>query len=304
MARMHTWISLAALGFTLTGCVSIDQYKASEMERARLVEQCAVAQRDASTANSEAEAYKDQIRALMGTGTNKDAVLANSMQQLSALQAQYDELSRKYDDAVKGIATAGSGPLPAQLNDALVTFAQENPDLIEFDSARGMVKFKSDVTFAVGDAELNSRAREVLGRFAQILDSSSARGYELLVAGHTDNQPVQNRITIEKGHKNNWYLSAHRAISVAQELMHDGVSPVRVGCVGYADQRPIASNDTEAGKAQNRRVEVLILPTEARGNAVLASDRVPAVAAPARHVMNKDSEVTTPAAPDEPQMNK
>ena len=132
---------------------------------------------------------------------------------------------------------------------------------MEFDAARGIVKFKSDVTFNSGDAELSARAKDVIDRFAAILNSPAAAGYELLVAGHTDNTPVANPETIRKGHKDNWFLSAHRAISVARELMNKDVRASRLGVAGYADQHPVASNSSDAGRAQNRRVEVLILPS-------------------------------------------
>ncbi|MGH7178851.1 MAG: OmpA/MotB family protein, partial [Tepidisphaeraceae bacterium] len=122
---------------------------------------------------------------------------------------------------------------------------------------------------------LTGKAKEVITRFASILNSGSASGYELLVAGHTDNQRVVNPRTISAGHKDNWFLSAHRAISVAEALMSDRVSPQRIGVVGYAEQRPIASNGSETTRAQNRRVEVLILPTTVRGGPV-ATDTHPA----------------------------
>ena len=95
----------------------------------------------------------------------------------------------------------------------------------------------------------------------------------------------------------------------------DGVSGNRLGVVGYADERPVASNATETGKAQNRRVEVLILPTSARSSggtlAVVPSKprhlshAVPA-AIPAAATMNKDSgtAVPAPAPAPMPTMNK
>src|SRR5207248_2241253 len=148
---------------------------------------------------------------------------------------------------------------------------------------------KSDVTFASGDATVTSRAKEVIGRFSQILNSPAANGYELMVAGHTDNTRVSNPSTLKNGHLDNWYLSAHRAITVGAELRQHNVNPQRLAVVGYADQRPVASNASESGKAQNRRVEVLILPTTIRSSSFASSGNTPA-AAPRRAVnMNKDA---------------
>jgi chemotaxis protein MotB len=190
--------------------------------------------------------------------------------------------------------------LPEPLSNALSAFAAQNPDLVEFDASRGVVKFKSDVTFPVGNATVTPKAKEVLGRFASILNSAGADGYELLVAGHTDSTPVTNPTTIRSGNPDNWYLSAHRAISVGRELIMDGVSSSRMGVVGYADKRPVASNSTESGKAQNRRVEVLILPTTVHAPAVATTSeprahrthKTPADAQPAAAQLNKDATMT------------
>ncbi|MCD6083772.1 OmpA family protein, partial [Candidatus Aerophobetes bacterium] len=57
----------------------------------------------------------------------------------------------------------------------------------------------------------------------------------------------------------NWELSAARAISVANYLIQKGISPERIGVIGYADTRPLFPNDTPEHRALNRRVEILIL---------------------------------------------
>jgi chemotaxis protein MotB len=296
---MHStfrWIGFAALGLTLTGCVSQDQYSALKLERDRIAEQLITAQRDASSSKAAADQLQSQLAGLNGNGSTKDALLVNLQQQNATLQSQLDDINRRYADAMshQGTATA----LPEKLSNELTAFAQQNPDLVDFDSARGIVKFKSDVTFNVGDATVTAKAKEVIDRFARILTSSSASGYELLVAGHTDNQPVHNPATIAAGNKDNWYLSSHRAIAVGNELMKNGVSSARIGVVGYADQRPIASNSSSTGQAQNRRVEVLILPSTVRGT-VASAPRTAKTAS--SKVINKDG---TPAAPRTPELNK
>jgi chemotaxis protein MotB len=289
MARMAHLAALAALGSFLSfGCVSAEKYGALKLERDGLYEQLSKAQSDASSANARADSFKTQLDQMMNGATGRDAIFANLQKQVAELQAQNDELNKRYGDAMNKFAT---GPaLPAELDNALKAFAAQNPDLVEFDSNRGIVKFKSDVTFATGDATVTSHAKEVLQRFSQILNSEAASKYDLMVAGHTDNVRVSNRATISKGHLDNWYLSAHRAISVNEELQNDHVSAQRIAIVGYADQRPIASNSSDAGRQQNRRVEVLILPTHSTGTVAAAPTAAPAaptrVRAPA---MNKDT---------------
>jgi chemotaxis protein MotB len=290
MARMHHRLALvAALGFTtLTGCaVSQEKYNALKLDRDRLAEQLGSAQSQASAARAEADAMRNQLGMVGQGGQGKDAMILNLTTQNAELQKQLDDINRRYADAVGKVGTGMA--LPEQLSNELSAFAAQNPDLVSFDAQRGIVKFKSDVTFNSGSAELRPQAKEAITRFAQILNSPTASGYELMVAGHTDNTRVANPQTIQAGHKDNWYLSAHRAISVGQELSRSNVNPQRLAVTGYADQRPVASNTSEGGKQQNRRVEVLILPTTVRPGSV-----APAVAGPTRQAapaprLNKDA---------------
>jgi chemotaxis protein MotB len=154
------------------------------------------------------------------------------------------------------------------------------------------------VTFASGSTDVNERAIETLQRFVTILNSPAAINYELMVAGHTDNRRVTMQRTIDAGNFDNWYLSAHRAISVAAELVKNGVSKSRLGVAGYADQQPIASNSTESGRAQNRRVEIVILPTHPRGGvAESGSEEHQASARTTPRHLDKDAQASNDSRP-------
>ena len=299
MTRIRQILGLATISVLLAGCVPQEKYEGLKLERDRLAEQLGKSQSETDQAKAEAAAYKQQMGGVLGASTNRDSIITNLTSQNADLQKQLDELNGKYTDAMALTAKMGTGTaLPTPLSNELSSLAAQNPDVLDFDAARGIVKFKSDVTFDAGSAVVLPKAKDVLTRFSRILDSASAGSYELLVAGHTDNTPVHNPETIRQGNKDNWYLSAHRAISVGHELIADGVSAKRLGVVGYADERPIASNATLSGKAQNRRVEVLILPTSAHGSAeadatggsstVVRTHRKSAAAAPAPVEMNKD----------------
>jgi chemotaxis protein MotB len=286
MARTRRIVTLAALSaLSLTGCVSQEKYNALKLDRDRYAEQLGQAQAEARGARSEAEAYKNQIAQIMNGQGGQTGLIQNLNTQNAELQRQLDELNRRYADALN---KQGSGnALPEPLSNALTEFARQNPDLVDFDAARGIVKFKSDVTFATGSADLTAQAKSAISRFSQILNSGAANSYELMVAGHTDNTRVINPATIQAGHRDNWYLSAHRAIAVGSALMSDRVNPQRLAVTGYAEQRPIASNASESGKAQNRRVEVLILPTTVRSAAPVETTTAKP-AAPAKPRLNKD----------------
>jgi chemotaxis protein MotB len=275
--RIRRFLVISALGLLSTGCVNQDKYNAMRLERDSLRERVMEQERQVASSEAKAASYKLQADQMMTNGTGATALVANLQQQNSNLQAQLSDITSKYNDALNRIGQGS--PLPAGLTNELTTFADQNPDLVEFDAKRGTVKFKSDLTFASGDAQLTPSAVSVIERFSKILNSPSAAGYELMVCGHADNQKV-SAPTASRGHKDNWYLSAHRALSVAEALQKQGIAPKRIGAVGYGEYRPIADNGTKAGMALNRRVEVLILPTqitEAQQAAAAPATEKPAV---------------------------
>ncbi|HXE55242.1 MAG TPA: OmpA family protein [Tepidisphaeraceae bacterium] len=278
---MSHWVGISLISFSLVGCVSQEKYNAMKLDRDQLAERLGQSDGQMQALTAERDAYKNQRDQLLNGGNNQTALVGNLTQQLAALQSQYDTLNRQYEDALSKMGTAPA--LPKPVTDALNQFAAENPDLVDFDSARGIVKFKSDITFNSGSADLTARAADAIRRFAGILNSPAASGYELQVAGHTDNRRVLRPDTIRAGHKDNWYLSAHRAIAVSEALQRDSVAPGRLGVAGYADQHPIADNSTEAGRAQNRRVEVLILPTTVRSSSFASQSATPERSASRRH---------------------
>jgi chemotaxis protein MotB len=292
MARTLKWLGLAALAFSLTGCVSAEQYNGMKLSRDQALQQADQAEADARSARSQADAYKAQLDSIANSGNTQQAMLANFSQQVAGLQSQNAAITQKYEDLLNRppqVVEMGERALPPDLSNALTEFANENPDIVTFDPARGVVKFKSDVTFASGSTDLNERAVGTLQRFSEILNSSQAVGYELMVAGHTDNQRVTRQTTIDAGNFDNWYLSAHRAISVAAELVKNGVNRGRLGVAGYADQQPIASNSSAAGRAENRRVEIVILPTHARGGTMTSEAPAPSGERMSARPLDKDS---------------
>lgn len=298
-------LGIGALGLLVAGCVPVETYQAERLKADQLAEQLGHCQSELTEANGRADSYQKELAMQGNNSATSAAMVANYVSQIADLQKQNDLWQEKYNQAMGLVATQTGGTekpaLDPTLDSELKQFASQNPDLVDFDSARGIVKFKSDVTFAVGDASVTPKVKEVIGRFAAILNSTGADSYELLVAGHTDSTPVTNDITKRHGHFDNWYLSAHRAIAVGEELIKDGVSSRRMGMVGYADKHPIASNASESGKSQNRRVEVLILPTTVRSTPGVASTSEPKpkrthtaapTAIPAAAAMTKDAGVS------------
>jgi chemotaxis protein MotB len=108
------------------------------------------------------------------------------------------------------------------------------------------------VLFASGQATLQPEGQPLLEEVAQLLNVDKT--HPITVEGNTDNQPIA---TAE--FPSNWELSTVRATTVVRFLIAHGVGAGRLGAVGYADLHPIASNATAAGRAQNRRVEIVLM---------------------------------------------
>lgn len=107
----------------------------------------------------------------------------------------------------------------------------------------------SSITFALNSADLNSQFFSALDGVAMVLKEYDKTVIE--IAGHTDSTGSEQY---------NQQLSERRAQSVARYLISQGVAPQRLITVGGGELYPIASNDTEAGRAANRRVELTIVP--------------------------------------------
>ncbi len=112
------------------------------------------------------------------------------------------------------------------------------------------VEINASLLFAPGDSALGQDAVDALRAVAQVLAPAP---FPITVEGHTDNVPI-NTFRFPS----NWELSAVRASTVARLFIDNGVSPDRLTAAGYADQRPVAGNEDEVGRARNRRVTVLI----------------------------------------------
>lgn len=133
-------------------------------------------------------------------------------------------------------------------------------ELVMFNKLSGMVSVKhtemgavitiSDVVlFPVAEAEMNAEGLEIMKKIAKVLKQFS---YHIRVVGYTDNIPIKT-----DKYPSNWELSASRACTVVRFLIEHGLDPKMLTAEGYGKYRPVATNDTDQGRAKNRRVEII-----------------------------------------------
>ncbi len=114
------------------------------------------------------------------------------------------------------------------------------------------------ILFDSGKAEVKPEGLAVLQKVVDIL--KNVKDKAIRIEGHTDNVQIVGALT--KRYPTNWELSAARAINVTRFLQNQGLEPAVLGAVAYGENKPVAPNDTEEGKAKNRRIEIILVPKD------------------------------------------
>jgi len=190
-----------------------------------------------AAAQSEADRLKAENDLRTASAANEaDRLRRENEAQKAGLQADLDRAARD-----KAQAEAEKTELRAQL------LRQFNVILETRDTARGLIVNMSDVLFDTAKYSLRPGAREKLARVAGII--SGHPGLKLDVEGHTDSVG---------GDDYNQQLSEHRATAVRDYLTHAGIPMDSVTAKGFGKTQPVASNETNTGRQQNRRVELIV----------------------------------------------
>lgn len=169
--------------------------------------------------------------------------------------------------AVGTAVGAGAGVLIGKKMDKAAAQAEkiEGAEVEQVTDNNGLqavkVTFDSGILFATGNAALSSSAKASLSKFANNVLNQN-RAMDVTIYGYTDNQGWRNS-TAEQSFQKNLNLSQERAQSVSSYLLGCGVSASQIKTVeGMGENNPIADNSTEAGRRENRRVEVYMYASQ------------------------------------------
>jgi len=154
-------------------------------------------------------------------------------------QQKYDALQARYD----------------QLNQTMSSQLNANQMHIERLQNAVKVTVNDQLLFPSGDWQMSLGAQKMIAKMAPIL--AAMQQTKILVNGYTDNVPI-GPVLRRQGITSNLMLSQKRADNVMQFLVSQGVNRSLVSAQGFGDADPVASNDTLAGRAQNRRVELTL----------------------------------------------
>ena len=202
-------------------------------EIAKLREQAAALEAEAARVAQEREQLRQEQSHLTASLERERAAKEEEIKRLTKTQ---EELSRSLQDEIsKGNITI------QQVRDRLT------------------INMVDRVLFDSGQAQVKPAGIKVLQQVGDILSKVSDK--QIRIEGHTDNVPISAKL--QSRFKSNWELSTARATTVVRYLIEKGgVDRQHLSAVGYAETHPVASNDSEEGRAANRRIEIVLYPKD------------------------------------------
>jgi len=229
----HTviWVLAVILVLSSAGCAELKQLRVETAEQKSTIEQL----------NKDKQACQDALK--------------NSQQQLeqyeSQLRAKESELQKK-EVKVKEQSDAFT-----RMQEAMKKELESRQVAIKELEGKLTLAMVESILVDSGKADVKKEGIETLSKVADVLKNT--KDQEIIVAGYTDNVPIIGKLA--KAYPSNWELSAARAISVVKILVDDGVDPKLLSASGFSEYRPAADNDTPEGRAKNRRMEIILMPT-------------------------------------------
>ncbi len=237
-SKFWVWVLGAAL-IVLAGLFVWDKIKSNKKYKALEAEHQQTAE-DFLKYKSENESMSANYSDLQRRYDALNEQLGGNETQIKAYQAQLaakDSVLNKLKNSVKS---------------ALVDFKSDEIK-VENRDGKLYVIMLDKLLFKSGSADVELKGQKAIMTLAKELTKNPNLG--IMVEGHTDNVPMSG-----KTYKDNWELSTARALSVVRCLSDGGLPQKRLAAVGRGEFYPVASNSTDAGRAQNRRTEIILTP--------------------------------------------
>lgn len=243
------------LMFTLSACgIPKEQWEQKLRENAEL--QGKVSDLEAQKAKlrgeiedltKERDNLQRAINALKGDMSKSDREKAELIEKLAKMNKTLEDLQRAQEAAEKRAKA---------FRDLVAKFkAMVDAGKLQVEVRNGLmiVKLPDNILFDPGKTDLKKEGQDAIVQVTNILNGIEGRKFQ--VAGHTDNKPMKSG-----KFRDNWELSAQRALVVVDLMTKSGMDPHRLSAAGYADVLPVATNDTDDGRKQNRRIEIVLVP--------------------------------------------
>jgi len=205
------------------------------------------------SANNKAQQERDTLQIAKDELTGEAQILQDEKTALAReLEAKVTEISKAKEEEIAAL----KGTYEALVTDMKSEIEQGQIKITQM-ADRLSVSMVDKILFPSGEADIMPEGLKVLQRVGKVLKNT--QGKIIRVEGHTDNVPISSRLI--KQFPTNWELSTSRATNVVRFLQDKvGIEAKRLQAVGLSEYQPVASNSTPAGRSQNRRIEIALLP--------------------------------------------
>ena len=252
--RPKLWILTVLCTIFLSACVKKSSFEALQAQyknEQKMVEELKIklittqAQRDQLNKDNSALAKS------LGEEKNKTTALLSDR---SALQASVEEMQTALKEQARRQAEVEARIASFKaLLDRFRPLIDTGKLKVQIVDGRMVLVLATDILFDKGSAGLSEAGELAIADVAQVLASFPERSFQ--VEGHTDNDPIAT-----KRYPSNWDLAADRALNVVKAMVKSGLPSTQISGASYGEQKPVANNEEDEGKAQNRRIEIVILP--------------------------------------------
>jgi chemotaxis protein MotB len=200
------------------------------------------------------EAEQDKVKDLNGRIDRLSADMAAVTKDKSRLQASVTDMTTALAELEKRRAEAEARVQEfKKLLDRFKKLIESGKLKVKIVEGRMVVELATDILFASGSANLSKDGKAAITEVSGLLASIPGRDFQ--VAGHTDNVPIATA-----QYPSNWELAGARAITVVRTMVGAGMPPERISAASFAETKPVSPNDSNETRAQNRRIEIVVVP--------------------------------------------
>lgn len=262
-------LSILFAGILASSCVSNKRYTSLQNEHRDLAELYQKGQMDLVESRAKIKSLEDQLEferknnatlkeAYARLQASLDKSISQNTQGNVNISKLVDEInaSNRYIQHLVNTKNKSDSLNMVLTNNLTRSLSREELKDVDVQVLKGVVyiSLSDNMLYNSGSYEISDRAGETLSKIAKII--MDYKDYDVLIEGNTDSDPISTTNI-----RNNWDLSALRASSVVQALQNMyGVDPKRMTAGGRGEYNPIAENTTAAGKARNRRTQIIITP--------------------------------------------
>jgi chemotaxis protein MotB len=263
------WLLLAVTLAVAPGCVTSGTHKkklaalkqthdeeaaAAQKRESDLTKKLGDLTKEHDTLKVDSAAQQKQVDLLTATNGQMEERLKQLGQDVSKLNAANKQAAAQLEELRRAKAAAEArAAVFRNLVAKLQSMINSGQLKVVIRNGRMIIALPNDILFDSGSTTVKADGQKALEKVAQVLATVNDRNF--LVAGHTDNVPIKT-----SRYASNWELSTERAVNVVQLLIKKGMSPKVLSAAGYSEHDPVAANDTDKNRAQNRRIEIVLQP--------------------------------------------